>query len=249
MSQERSAEWLRGAAYAIERLYFDWPAKSALIAHYASELAEAEAREAIQGSKEKMALFRIYEIASRQLAEPAGAGDAVAMAKICTEVEAVHLPSEASMPTAATGTGTLTLSETIAGLREACAGVVVSKHDEITAAEVIAAAERERDEARAHAADLRGALEEAPDAIDHPMTGDAASMMRQYIRPFITRTPPQSLGWLKAEALLHEYRKLAKRFREADHKGRPATLSVTWAVLAESMDLEADRLEKEATNG
>jgi hypothetical protein len=45
-------------------------------------------------------------------------------------------------PSAATGTGTLTLSETIAGLREACAGVVVSKHEEITAAEVIAAAER-----------------------------------------------------------------------------------------------------------
>jgi len=28
-------------------------------------------------------------------------GDAVAMAKICTEVEAVHLPGEASVPTAA----------------------------------------------------------------------------------------------------------------------------------------------------
>ena len=104
-------------------------------------LAEAEAREALQGSQEKMALLRIYEIALRQLAEPAGMGDAVAMAKICTEVEAVHLPSEVSVPKAANGTGTLTLSETIAGLREACAGVVVSKHEEITAAEVIAAAE------------------------------------------------------------------------------------------------------------
>jgi hypothetical protein len=47
-----------------------------------------------------------------------------------------------SAPTAATGTGTLTLSETIAGLREACAGVVVSKREVLTAAEVIAAAER-----------------------------------------------------------------------------------------------------------
>lgn len=47
-----------------------------------------------------------------------------------------------SAPTAATGTGTLTLSETIAGLRQACAGVVVSKREVLTAAEVIAAAER-----------------------------------------------------------------------------------------------------------
>jgi hypothetical protein len=65
----------------------------------------------------------------------------------------------------------------------------------------------------------------------------------------LARTPAQSLGRLKAAALRDEYRKLAKRFREADHKGRPATLSVTWAVLAESMDLEADRLEQEAANG
>ena len=46
---------------------------------------------------------------------------------------------EASAPTAANGAGTLTLSETIAGLREACAGVVVSKREVLTAAEVIAA--------------------------------------------------------------------------------------------------------------
>jgi len=100
-NEKRSAEWLRGAAYAIERLYFDWPAKSALIAHYASELTEAEALEALHGGKEKMALSRIYEIASRQLAEPSGMGDAVAMAKICTEVETVHLTREGSVPTAA----------------------------------------------------------------------------------------------------------------------------------------------------
>ena len=93
---EHSAEWLRGAAHAAaECKQF----KSA--GRYQMLLAEAEAREALQGSKEKIALSHIYEIASRQLVEPAGAGDAVAMAKICTEVEAVHLPSEASVPTAA----------------------------------------------------------------------------------------------------------------------------------------------------
>jgi ABC-type branched-subunit amino acid transport system ATPase component len=49
---------------------------------------------------------------------------------------------EASAPTAANGAGTLTLSETIAGLREACAGVVVSKREVLTAEEVIAACEK-----------------------------------------------------------------------------------------------------------
>jgi hypothetical protein len=57
-------------------------------------------------------------------------------------IEARRWKAIESAPTAATGTGTLTLSETIAGLREACAGVVVSKREVLTAAEVIAAAER-----------------------------------------------------------------------------------------------------------
>lgn len=107
---EHSAEFYRGAVEALEDLAiaFETPVLRLLAlecrnraTNYRSLLAEAEAREALQGSKEKMALSHIYEIASRQLAEPAGAGDAVAMAKICTEVEAVHLPSEASVPTAA----------------------------------------------------------------------------------------------------------------------------------------------------
>lgn len=121
MSQERSAEWLRGAVEShintcnlitsITSATASHPARQGLMAagkelhnqldRYRALLAEAEAREALQGSKEKMALSRIYELASRQLAEPAGAGDAVAMAKICTEVEAVHLPRDVSVPTAA----------------------------------------------------------------------------------------------------------------------------------------------------
>ena len=95
MSQ-RSAEFLRGAMQGSREADAPW-----LEAKYHALLAEAEAREALQGSKEKMALSRIYEIATRQLAEPAGVGDAIAMAKICTEVEAVHLPPDASVPTAA----------------------------------------------------------------------------------------------------------------------------------------------------
>lgn len=95
-----SAEFYRGAVEALDRGATS-PYGRDLLADYRALLAEAEAREALQGSKEKMALSRIYELASRQLAEPAGAGDAVAMAKICTEVEAVHLPRDVSVPTAA----------------------------------------------------------------------------------------------------------------------------------------------------
>ena len=96
MSPEGSAEWLRFAVHVATQC-----GQGKIAGQYQMLLAEAEAREALQGSKEKMALSRIYELASRQLAEPAGAGDAVAMAKICTEVEAVHLPSDVSVPTAA----------------------------------------------------------------------------------------------------------------------------------------------------
>jgi len=102
MSQKHSAGFYRGAVAALNRAQRDFTVTvPELQAEYVDLLAEAEAREALHGSKEKMALCRIYQIASRQLAEPAGMGDAVAMAKICTEVEAVHLPSEASVPTAA----------------------------------------------------------------------------------------------------------------------------------------------------
>jgi len=87
---ERSAEWLRGAKYTMQTSNGTREEYDEIV----RLLAEAEAREALQGSKEKMALCRIYQIASRQLEEPAGMGDAVAMAKICTEVEAVHLPTE-----------------------------------------------------------------------------------------------------------------------------------------------------------
>ena len=92
MSQERSAEWLRGAVEShintcnlitsITSATASHPARQGLMAagkelhnqldRYRALLAEAEAREALQGGKEKMALSRIYELASRQLAEPAG---------------------------------------------------------------------------------------------------------------------------------------------------------------------------------
>jgi len=107
---ERSAEWLRGAKYTMQTSNGTREEYDEIV----RLLAEAEARESLQGSKEKMALCRIYQIASRQLAEPAGMGDAVAMAKICTEVEAVHLPGEASVPTAA---------EVIAAAEKALGGI------------------------------------------------------------------------------------------------------------------------------
>lgn len=61
------------------------------------------------------------------------------------QAEYVDLLAEAESREASVPTESPTLTETIAGLREACAGVVVSKHEEITAAEVIAAAEKALD--------------------------------------------------------------------------------------------------------
>ena len=98
MSQERSADWLRGAVHVATQC-----GQGKIAGQYQMLIAEAEAeaREALQGGKERMALSRIYQIASRQLAEPAGRGNTAALVKICTEVEAVQLLSEADAPTAA----------------------------------------------------------------------------------------------------------------------------------------------------
>jgi hypothetical protein len=122
MSKENSAEWLRGAVAVLGRMVDDCSTvfdsdlphitQSNLedyLAEYAALLSAAEAREAGKVSAESAALARIHSIASRQLAEPAGAGDAVAMAKICTEVEAVGL-QKPTHPTAA---------EVIAGAKKA----------------------------------------------------------------------------------------------------------------------------------
>ncbi len=84
MSQERSAEFYRGAKWQRQNGYQRWRLDQLL--------AEAEAR-------------------------------------------------ETSVPTAANGTGTLTLSEAIAGLREACAGVTVSTVVEPTEADLAVADE------------------------------------------------------------------------------------------------------------
>ena len=130
---------------------------------------------------------------------------------------------------------------------------------------------READVAQAHAQDLSRAMEAQPyTSFSFRADGELLCLTKECVRHFpagstvanvghttdcpegmkqaaLSRTPAQSLARLKAGVLRDEYRKLAKRFREADHRGRPAIVSVTWAVLAESMDLEADRLE--ATDG
>ncbi len=102
------------------------------------------------------------------------------------------------------------------------------------------AAERERDEAQAHAEDLRGALEEAVTMLDgwkvREWYGDRQVAHHELMkfRTILNRTPAQSLARLKAEVL----RELAEKMRGMDMD-----------IGAEIADSEADQLEKEAADG
>jgi hypothetical protein len=98
------------------------------------------------------------------------------------------------------------------------------------------AAERERDEAMAHVADLRGAL----DWINR--RGGCGLDVHDRIRAVCARTPAQSLGRMKAEAL----REMARLFMATAN----SDLSYHNRDLAARFcNAEADRLEKKATNG
>lgn len=93
------------------------------------------------------------------------------------------------------------------------------------------AAIAERDEARAQVEDLRGALEE----IVH--THETAKQMEVEADAALLRTPAQSLGRLKAGAL-RELKNMAAR-----------KVDGCYVVFWNHIESEADRLEKEATNG
>jgi hypothetical protein len=155
MSQERSAEWLRGAREEVRRLEGECDVvfrgephiTRMALCERAEELktllAEAEAREASVPTAADLAVADELDMLAAHIQQYIGPDDARDdIRRICRNRAEDLRRGVKRGPSAATGTGTLTLSETIAGLREACAGVVVSKHEEITAAEVIAAAER-----------------------------------------------------------------------------------------------------------
>jgi hypothetical protein len=112
------------------------------------------------------------------------------------------------------------------------------------------AAERERDEARAHAADLRGVMEAYADETQWGLTHDNAKHCDWFIgrglladkqdgwavaKAALARTPAESLGRLKAEAL----RGLTAWVHQSDDSGEV----VFWSRI----EAEADRLE--ATDG
>jgi hypothetical protein len=112
MSLERSAEWLRGAVESHINT-------CNLITSITSATASHPARQGLMAAGKEL-----HNQLDRYRA-------------LLAEAEA----REAGVPTAANGTGTLTLSETIAGLREACAGVTVSTVLEPTEADLAVADE------------------------------------------------------------------------------------------------------------
>jgi len=119
------------------------------------------------------------------------------------------------------------------------------------------AAERARDEAQAHAADLRGSLE----AVDEAICGinGMGNMAKQIAVAFtainaaLARTPAQSLGRLKSEALREaanhcEETELMMPIPSPRTTLRQHGANVCTALASELRD-KADRLEKEASDG
>ncbi len=131
MSQKHSAEFYRGAKWQRQNGYQRWRLDQLL--------AEAEASEASRVTKERwIEMYGGQAVLDRE-------GFDVVPCVDCKDPVChgwmVRRKPEASVPTAANGTGTLTLSETIAGLREACAGVTVSTVVEPTEADLAVADE------------------------------------------------------------------------------------------------------------
>ncbi len=139
MPENHSAEWLRGRIAGLEEGGINGIYAEQSIAHLYRLLAEAEASEASRVTKERwIEMYGGQAVLDREGMEVVPCVD-------CTDAVChgwrVRLKTEASVPTAANGTGTLTLSETIAGLREACAGVTVSMVMEPTEADLAVADE------------------------------------------------------------------------------------------------------------
>jgi chromosome segregation ATPase len=104
---------------------------------------------------------------------------------------------------------------------------------------------KERDGHIHAAAGLRRALEEAPDYIDNPMTGDAASVLRRYVNTALAASPDDHARRLKSEAL----REFAKS-RDIEVVGNGdwyAGIAAERTATVDDLRETADRLE--AANG
>ena len=99
---------------------------------------------------------------------------------------------------------------------------------------------READVALAHAAELRGALEYVSlYLIGHPHAyGEASSALN--------RTPEQSLAKLQVETLVSAMRKVCAVAVQTEER---ESRTFSWSEAASLIHDEADRLEKEATDG
>ncbi len=134
-------------------------------------------------------------------------------------------------------------------------GEIYNLHIQLNAATARAeAAERERDEARVHAADLRWALEWIQ-KVDENGESRRWPEIDECIRTVTARTPAQSLLRVKAEAL----REWVKVLRDEVHDKNPSEYADRGLIASgyvEALDDTADlmesaalKLEKEATNG
>ena len=109
----------------------------------------------------------------------------------------------------------------------------------------------ESDQLRATVSGLRRALEEAPDYIDHPMTGDAAQMLRRYVNTALAASPDEHERRIKAETLRETAKELESLRDHIQTEIGPddARDDIRRVCLNRAKDLreEADRLE--AANG
>ncbi len=131
---------------------------------------------------------------------------------------------------------------------------------------------READEAQAHAADLRGALEKIRPVVlaaskstregyrdtsmafpldveffDLPtLEGEAGITALASLNADLDRTPAQSLGRVKAEVLTEVMRKVCAVAVQTEER---ESRTFSWSEAAALIHDEADRLKKEASNG
>lgn len=143
----------------------------------------------------------------------------------------LNVSEEVSMVLGEMAGETADLRAEVERLRENSAGLYVSNTQLQTRAE---AAERERDEARAQAADLRGALETVLEsAYPHPTEHPTMTAAWAVGNAALARTPAQSLARIKAEAL-RALKNIA--FRKLDGH---------YVVFLGHIEAEATRLEAE----
>lgn len=86
----------------------------------------------------------------------------------------------------------------------------------------------------------RRALEEAPDYIDNPMTGDAASMLRRYVHAALAASHDDHARRIKAEALADIMRKICAVAVQTEER---ESRTFSWSEAATIIHDEVSELE------